>query len=80
MTPELTEWKPDVEFADNKLTEYWKRGPGAAKIKWQVPGAWTRCHRHLIKYLGDERAKRACAQWHHDVTGRWPAEDKPGQG
>lgn len=56
----------------NNLAAYWKRGPGALKIKWGTPGDWTRCHRHLVKYVGDERARRICSQWHHDVTRVWP--------
>ena|SRR5215510_6337510 len=43
-----------------KLARYWRFGPGAAKIRWGTPGAWTRCHRQLSKYIGPERAKGAC--------------------
>lgn len=57
---------------DNTLERYWKFGKGALKIRWGTPGDWTRMHRHLVKYVGDERAKRIAAQWHKDVTGKWP--------
>jgi hypothetical protein len=56
------------------LERYWKRGVGAAKIRWGTPGDWTRCHAHLAKHVGSERAKRICAQWHHDTTGVWPGD------
>lgn len=62
-------------FANN-IANYWKRGEGAAKIRWGTPGDWTRCKRHLTKHVGSERAKRMCAQWHHDVTGVWPGDKR----
>jgi hypothetical protein len=43
-----------------KLREYWAFGEGAAKIRWGTPGAWTRCHRYLSKYVGPFRAKGTC--------------------
>jgi len=58
----------------NALEEYWKRGKGAAEIRWGTPGDWTRCHRHLTRHVGDERARRICSQWHHDVSGLWPGD------
>lgn len=47
-------------------------GPGALKIRWGTDGDFTRCTRHLVKHVGLARAKRICAQWHHDSTGLWP--------
>lgn len=58
------------------LEEYWKHGEGAAKIRWGTPGDWTRCHAHLTKHVGDERARRICAQWHKDVNGYWPGDSR----
>lgn len=58
----------------NQLANYWKHGPGAAKIAWGTPGDWTRCHVELSKHVGDEPAKRMCAQWVHDTTGHWNGE------
>jgi len=34
-----------------QLREYWVRGEGAAKIRWQEPGAFDRCMAHLGKYF-----------------------------
>jgi len=61
------------EFA-NALEDYWKTGEGAATIRWGTPGDWTRCHHHLTRHVGDDRASRICAQWHHDMTGLWPGD------
>lgn len=70
-----------ASFADrNNLERYWKTGAGAAKIRWGTPGDWTRCKRHLTKRVGDERARRICAQWHHETTGLWPGDrNNPGR-
>lgn len=64
----------DVRPGDGPLERYWKFGKGALKIRWGTPRDWTRCHRHLAKYVGPERAARICAQWHHDMTGMWPGD------
>jgi len=58
----------------NQLKRYWTQPgqPGYAKIRWHTDGDWTRCHRHLRKYVGDSRARRICAQWHFEVNGFWP--------
>ena len=56
-----------------ELERYWKVGEGNLKVvKWGTPGDWTRCHRALKKHVGDERARRICAQWHYDVNKNWP--------
>jgi len=52
------------------LRRYWTVGKGGAKIRWNTPGDWTRCVRHLSKYLGT-RAKGYCALRHHEMTGMW---------
>lgn len=62
----------DVNPGDGNLERYWKVGKGALKIRWRTPGDWTRCNRHLVKYVGPERAARICAQWHFDMNGFWP--------
>lgn len=54
-----------------KLRHYWLYGRGAIKIRWNTPGDWTRCYRHLIKYMG-LRAKGYCALRHKEATGFWP--------
>lgn len=57
------------------LEDYWKRGKGAAKIRWGTPGDYMRCVHHIGKYVSDESAHRICAQWHHDVLGKWPGQE-----
>lgn len=54
-----------------RLRQYWGYGEGAAKIRWGTKGDWTRCVRHLKKYLGP-RAKGYCNLMHARVTGTWP--------
>lgn len=34
-----------------RLKRYWTMGKGAAKIRWGTPGSFTRCMRHLRKYM-----------------------------
>lgn len=58
------------------LEDYWKHGEGAARIRWNTPGDWTRCYMHIRKHLPDESAKRVCAQWHADVTGVYPGDKR----
>ena len=60
----------------NNLEDYWKHGPGAAKIRWGTPGDFTRCQAHLSRHVGEERANRICAQWHHDENGFWPGDKR----
>lgn len=54
-----------------KLRRYWLYGRGALKIRWNTPGDWTRCYRHLRKYMGP-RAKGYCSLRHKEATGVWP--------
>ena len=54
-----------------KLRKYWLTGEGAAKIRWNSPGGWTRCVRNLSKYMGTQ-AKGYCALRHKEATGMWP--------
>ena len=43
-----------------KLKRYWTIGEGGlVKIRWGTPGSWTRCQRHLVKYIGP-KAKGYC--------------------
>ncbi len=56
-----------------KLRHYWTRGAGAAKIRWNTPGDWTRCFRNLSKYLGP-RARGYCALRHKEMTGKWTGD------
>jgi DNA-binding ferritin-like protein len=54
------------------LRRYWTIGEGAAKIRWGTPGDWSRCVRHLSKYLGP-RAKGYCQLRHKDALGIYTA-------
>ena len=51
-----------------RLRRYWLYGKGAAKIRWNTPGDWTRCVRYLRKYMGP-RAKGYCQLRHKEATG-----------
>lgn len=55
-----------------KLRRYWTHGEGAAKIRWGMPGDWSRCYRHLAKYMGP-RAKGYCQLRHKEATGMYTA-------
>lgn len=55
-----------------KLRRYWVHGEGALKIRWGMPGDWSRCVRHLAKYLG-VRAKGYCQLRHKEATGMYTA-------
>jgi hypothetical protein len=55
-----------------RLRHYWTRGPGALKIRWGMPGDWSRCFRHLSKHLGP-RAAGYCNLRHKEVLGFYPA-------
>ena len=56
-----------------KLRHYWTIGKGGLKIRWNTKGDWTRCVRHLSKYLGP-RAKGYCALRHKEMTGLWTGD------
>ena len=55
-----------------KLRRYWVHGAGAAKIRWGEKGDWSRCVRHLAKYLGI-RAKGYCQLRHKEALGFYTA-------
>jgi hypothetical protein len=58
-----------------KLRRYWTVGKGAAKIRWNTGGDWTRCVKYLSKYIG-MRSKGYCALRHKEVTGLWTGDQK----
>ena len=58
-----------------KLRRYWTVGKGAAKIRWNTGGDWTRCVKYLSKYIG-ARSKGYCALRHKEVTGLWTGDQK----
>ena len=54
-----------------QLQRYWLVGKGAAKIRWNVPGDFMRCVRHLIKYFPKD-PKGLCNILHTKATGGPP--------
>jgi hypothetical protein len=54
-----------------KLRRYWTVGPGAAKIRWNTPGDFTRCERLLERHMPG-RAAGYCARLHKRATGVYP--------
>lgn len=61
--------------AARRLKNYWLHGPGAAKIRWGSPGDFTRCVRHLSKYMGP-RAKGYCQLRHRDANGFYTGDKR----
>lgn len=53
------------------LQRYWLAGKGAAKIRWNTPGDFLRCVRHLIKYFPKD-PKGLCNILHTKATGGPP--------
>lgn len=54
---------------EGKLRSYWTTGKGALKVRWGTPGDLTRCHRHLSKYVGPQRAWGLAQSYHRDLFG-----------
>jgi hypothetical protein len=54
------ELTPKDYAATERLKRYWTVGKGAAKIRWGTPGSWTRCYKHLLKYVGPKVAPGYC--------------------
>jgi hypothetical protein len=53
----------------HQLRDYWVRGPGAAKIRWNTEGDGTRCIKLLRKHVG-VRAGGLCQEYHRMATGK----------
>ena len=70
--PGIADTPSDIAAA-RKLKNYWLRGRGAAKIRWNTPGDWTRCTRHLTKYMGP-RARGYCQNLHKEATGLYTGD------
>jgi hypothetical protein len=58
----------------HNLRNYWLRGKGAAKIRWNTPGDWTRCVAQLGKYVKDP--KGLCSEYHKQATGMWTGDKR----
>lgn len=69
----MADRNPDDGNADH-LKDYWTTGEGAAKIRWDTPGDFTRCVRHLGKHVRDPEG--LCAVLHRRATGGWPGADR----
>ena len=55
-----------------RLMAYWTTGPGAAKLRWNTPGDYTRCVRELDRHVRDPEG--LCAVLHQRATGMWPGD------
>lgn len=51
------------------LKRYWISGAGVAKWRPGTPGDLTRLHRHLAKFVGNERAWSLAASYHKSLFG-----------
>jgi len=60
----------NVPGPGHNLRNYWVRGKGAAKIRWNTNGDFTRCVKHLRKYVRDPQG--LCAEYHRMATGKHP--------
>lgn len=61
--------------ATQRITNYWVRGPGAAKIGWGAPNDFYRCRRQLAKYVQNPNwLAGLCANLHKRALGIWPGE------
>jgi hypothetical protein len=56
-----------------KLTAYWSRGEGAAKIGWGTDGAFDRCVSQMSAH-NVPNPKGTCANLERNATGHWPAD------
>jgi hypothetical protein len=64
---------PSDLAAVRRLKEYWKRGAGAAKIRWGTEGDLTRCARNVGKYMPG-RQWGYCQNLHKEIFGQSNAE------
>jgi hypothetical protein len=73
--PGIADTPNDVANVD-RLKKYWTVGTGGtAKVRWNTPGDWTRCNRHLKKYMPKPGMSEGyCASLHHLMTGEWPGD------
>jgi hypothetical protein len=56
--------------AADKLTHYWTKGEGAAKIRWGTDGDFKRCVRHLEGKVRDPEG--LCNEYHQIAVGAPP--------
>lgn len=72
---------PQERAATERLMRYWAHGPGAAKIKWGVPGdfLFDRCVVQLSKYVGPNVVKGLCSNLHVRALGVRPGQEHGGR-
>jgi len=77
----MADTNPTGEFraSTQRLMEYWARGPGAAKIRWGVPGDFDRCVVQLSKYVGPNVVKGLCSNLHVRALGVRPGQEHGGR-
>lgn len=63
---------PGDKVNTERLMRYWAEGPGAAKIRWGVPGDFDRCVVELGKYVSPGVVKGLCSNLHQRATGGRP--------
>lgn len=56
----------------NRLVRYWAKGPGAAKIRWGVPGDFDRCRREMAGKVPPHMINGFCSNLHKIATGGRP--------
>jgi hypothetical protein len=56
----------------DKLTEYWTKGQGAAKIRWNTAGDFKRCVAHLTGKVRDPEG--LCNEYHQIAVGAPPGK------
>jgi hypothetical protein len=61
----------------SRIRRYWTKGPGAAKIRWGVPGDFSRCKTQLRKYIKNPKwLAGTCSNMHHEALGVWPGQER----
>lgn len=71
--PVDTDPDPSPDAGATELRKYWTRGKGALKIRWNTPGDFNRCVKHLRKYVGTG-AEGLCNVYHVSATGQPPGK------
>lgn len=72
---EYMEERYEDRYGDiDDIFEYWIEGPGAIKIAWGEPGDWSRCVRHISKYVGSS-SNGICAMLAKEVSESWVGDD-----
>lgn len=67
---------PKQVAATERLRQYWERGEGAAKIRWGVPGDFSRCVKQVVRHaeMSKDNAEGYCYNRHVGALGFSPQE------